>query len=156
VIVVLGCRPRWSTDGRLAGPLGRRVQASAERFARTGGRIVVAGGRTWGGVVEADAMHHELILAGVPVGCVIRERCSLTTRDNARLSRRVLGRLGARRVVLVTCEWHLARATLAFAREGLEVEGLPVHGPGALPTTRVYRALHEWAATRLLLGGVGA
>jgi uncharacterized SAM-binding protein YcdF (DUF218 family) len=154
VIVVLGCRPHWSGDGRLAGALGRRVQVSCDYLGRDEGRIVVSGGRTWGGVVEADAMHHELALRGVPPRWIVRERCSLTTYDNARLAGRLLRRLGAKRVTLVTCEWHLPRAVLFFSREGLGIDGLPVPSPQSPPTTRWYRAVHEWAATRFALGAV--
>jgi uncharacterized SAM-binding protein YcdF (DUF218 family) len=111
--------------------------------------VIVSGGRTWGGVVEADAMRDELVRGGVPAATVVRERCSLTTRDNARLTARLLGRFGADGLTLVTCEWHMPRASALFRREGLVVAARPVPSPSAPPLARCYRAGHEWVSATL-------
>ena len=155
VVVVLGCQPRWSGDGRLTGALGRRVAAARAAYevsASQGapfGRLVVSGGRTWDGVVEADAMRDELVRRGVPASSVLRERCSLSPRDNAWHSAQLLGRLcpaGRQPFTLVTCDWHMRRASALFQREGLSVEPLPVPGPDAPPLARWVRTGREWVS----------
>ncbi len=118
-----------------------------------GGPVVVTGGRTWNGVLEADAMRDDLVRGGVPREAILRERCALTTRGNAQLTAQLLGRLGALRATLVTCDWHMARAALLFRKEGVDVEPLPVLGPVVPSVTRWVRAVHEWGATRLDLAG---
>jgi uncharacterized SAM-binding protein YcdF (DUF218 family) len=100
-------------------------------------------------VVEADAMSDDLVRAGVPKGSIVRERCSLTTRDNARLSSELLRRLGVGRVTLVTCDWHMARAAELFRKEGLEVDPLPAMAPSPRRLARWYRDAYEWVSGRL-------
>lgn len=150
-IVVLGCRPVWSETGCLEGALGRRVHAAGQWFVGKVPKplVVVTGGRTWNGVVEADAMCDELVRLGVDASLIVRERCSLTTRDNARLSGVLLARLRVGRVTIVTCDWHIARASLCFRRESLAVETLPVPSPEIAGFARFRRGVHEWAASRL-------
>jgi uncharacterized SAM-binding protein YcdF (DUF218 family) len=94
-------------------------------------------------------MAEELVSSGVPPKSIVRERCSLTTPDNARLSGRLLRRLGATRLTLVTCAWHMARAAELFRQEGLEVDLLPAGAPDGPPLVRWYRAGHEWVSMRL-------
>jgi uncharacterized SAM-binding protein YcdF (DUF218 family) len=80
---------------------------------------------------------------GVPVERIVRERCSLDTRDNARFAASMLFRRGISSVLLVTCAWHLPRATRLFQAAGLEVEGLGVEPASATLRQRVYRACRE-------------
>jgi uncharacterized SAM-binding protein YcdF (DUF218 family) len=100
-------------------------------------------------VVEADAMREELVRSGVASSRVVRERCSLTTWDNARLSAALLRRFGVGRITLVTCEWHIARAAAFFRGEGLSVDPLPVTSPSIPPLARWVRTSHEWVSLRL-------
>jgi len=113
--------------------------------------VVASGGRRWHGVVEADAMRSELVRAGVPAEAIVRERCSLSTRENARFSAALLGRRGIQRVTVVTCDWHLPRALAAFRRAGLEVEGF------AAPSVTVpwRRRVVRWGRERVLAWAVG-
>jgi uncharacterized SAM-binding protein YcdF (DUF218 family) len=137
-LVVLGCPVRRVEEveegtGRrsaLAGALGRRVRRAATEWGRAAkderedGRpavLVATGGRAWDGAVEADAMAEALVDLGVPAGVIVRERASLHTRDNARFTAAVCARRGIGRVALVTCGWHLPRATMCFEAEGLVV-----------------------------------
>jgi uncharacterized SAM-binding protein YcdF (DUF218 family) len=147
-IVVLGCAVRLDQDGRLGpGALRRRIDAAADAYhLRANDRTVVvaSGGRRWRGGVEADVMARELILRGVPDRVVIRERCSLTTQDNARFSAGILERRGVKGAAIVTCAWHLPRAIDSFARAGLATEPLGARDPKA-PTwaDRIGRAARE-------------
>ena len=149
-IVVLGCRVRLDAGARLApGALARRVEMGARTYLERGDTrtvIVVSGGRRWGDEVEADAMARQLALHGVPAGAIVRERCSLSTRENARFTAEVLGRRGARGATLVTCPWHMARAVALFSRAGVAVEAAPAVGVDAPWPSRAWR----WGVERVL------
>ena len=145
-IVVLGCRvsrsPRSAFD--------RRAVGAVRAFESLGGSVVVAsGGRTWDGVVEADALAERLLAMGVPPESVVRERCSLSTRENAAFSARLLARRGVGNAIVVTCDWHLPRAVALFEREGLVARGFGsgAHEAGWLAVG--YRKGREWVACRL-------
>ena len=132
VVCVLGCRAGSMT-------LARRAKAAAEIYRRRGADLAVAcGGRSWDGVVEADELARMLREGGVPAEAIVRERCSLDTRDNARFAAALLARRGIGRILLVTCTWHLPRAERAFRASGLEVEGVGVDPPEASLLQRIY------------------
>jgi uncharacterized SAM-binding protein YcdF (DUF218 family) len=132
VVCVLGCRADSAT-------LARRAEAAAGIYARRDATLVLAcGGRAWNGLVEADALARMLRDGGVPPDAIVRERCSLDTRDNARFAAAMLGRRGIGRVLLVTCTWHLPRAERAFRAAGLDVEGIGVDPPQPSLLQRLY------------------
>lgn len=156
-VVVLGCRIASASGQTLVGAAGRRARAAAKIARARGAELVVAsGGRSWsrssGGLdrrVEADALCEELVNEGVDASVIERERASRNTRENARLTARLLESHGVRRIALVTCEWHLPRASALFRQEGLEVEAVPVPpGPSTL-RVRAYRVVRERIATRI-------
>ena len=141
VVCVLGCRADSAT-------LARRGRAAAEACLARGATLVVAsGGRAWGGVVEADALARILVARGVPEGAVVRERCSLDTRDNARFTAALLARRGLSAVLLVTCSWHLPRADRLFRMAGVEVEGLGVAPSDPTLQKRAYWRIREVLST---------
>lgn len=141
VVCVLGCRAQSRA-------LARRAKAAAETYFARGATVVVAcGGRSWVGEVEADELARLMIAAGVPPGAIVRERCSLDTRDNARFAASLLRRRGLSRVTLVTCVWHLPRAERAFRAAELEVEGVAVAAPDVGRLERLYRSARERVAT---------
>lgn len=118
-------------------------------------RIVVSGGRIWGGLVEADVLAAGLVREGVPEAALLLERDSRTTRANARCSAQLLQSLGARRVGVVTCDWHLDRALYCFERVGLAAEGVPAPSPALPFSRRTLRQLREqgaWLLDRAILG----
>jgi uncharacterized SAM-binding protein YcdF (DUF218 family) len=122
----------------------RRAQAAAEACLERGAEVAIAcGGRAWAGRVEADGLAERMSALGVPSGTIIRERCSLDTRDNARFAASLLLRRGICEIVLVTCAWHLPRASRLFRAAGLVVVGLPVEPPTSTVLERVYRANRE-------------
>lgn len=105
--------------------------------------VVACGGRAWNGVVEADDLARMMVKQGVPPEAIVRERCSLDTRDNARFAASLLARRGASRVVVITCAWHLPRAERAFRAAGFEVEGVGVESPPPTLWQRFYRRERE-------------
>jgi uncharacterized SAM-binding protein YcdF (DUF218 family) len=143
-LVLLGCRV---TAEGLPGPAARRVTRAAAAY-REGRaeRIVVSGGRAWEGVVEADALAAELETAGVPRSALVLERTSRTTLENARLTAPILVQLGARRVGVVSCDWHLARALWCFRRAGITAEPVPAPSPALPPLRRSLRGAKERGA----------
>jgi len=152
-LVLLGCRV---APGVLSPPAARRVARAAEAY-REGlsTRIVVSGGKCWEGVCEADVLADALVKEGIPETALLLERASLTTRENARESERVLRPFGARRVGVVSCDWHLRRALFCFRRVGLTAEGVPAPSPALPFVRRTLRQLREegtWLLDRALLG----
>jgi uncharacterized SAM-binding protein YcdF (DUF218 family) len=126
------------------------VRAAAEAFGREDCAVIVAsGGRVWDEIVEADAMCEALVRLGVPRERVLRERCSHTTRGNARFTSTLLSRIGIEQVLLVTCDWHMARASAVFRRYGIRIEVSPAPSPPRGVLTRAWRWGREHVAMRL-------
>ncbi|HLV22172.1 MAG TPA: YdcF family protein, partial [Polyangiaceae bacterium] len=139
---MLGCRV-WPV-GRLSEAAARRVARAARAFREQPCVLVVSGGRRWQGECEADAMADALVELGVPAGGILRERCSLSTCENAYYVAELLGR--GRRVGVVSCDWHLPRALLSFRRAGLEPSPLPAPSPALPPLRRLRRSARERAS----------
>ncbi len=110
---------------------------------------MATGGRVWQGVVEADALADELARLGVPANTIVRERRSATTRQNAARSARILRELGADRVILATCDWHMPRAIALFVAQGFVVEAAAAASPPASLARRAWRWGRERAAALL-------
>jgi uncharacterized SAM-binding protein YcdF (DUF218 family) len=158
VLVVLGCMVRLDGEGRMReSPLLRRVRVAASSYhLAAGGQalLIASGGRHWHGHVEADAMAEELVRCGVPRGAIVRERLSMSTRENARFVAESLARRGAGwsgplpcRARLVTSDWHMPRALMLFREAGVDVEGVPVHDPPPAWRRRLWRWGRERALT---------
>lgn len=144
-IVVLG--NGLGTGGTVHPNLLNRLVAARELAdSRPGAPVVVSGGATPDGFVEAEVMRDWLVDNGVSAGRIIVEGRADSTVTNARYSRELLPDAGA--VIVVTSENHVHRAvvdfTLAF---GPEVAGVgapndpPTETPGLLWT---YRDAVNW------------
>jgi uncharacterized SAM-binding protein YcdF (DUF218 family) len=134
-LVLLGCRVLG--PAALAPPATRRAQRALQAF-RAGGfaRILACGGKAWAGVREADALGDYLIEQGVPEAAIERERWSRSTRQNAHYAARLLLPRGQRRVALVTCDWHMARALRCFRGAGFDAQPITTPSP-AVPFAEV-------------------
>ncbi len=141
-IVVLGCRVL---------PSGRPTRAAAKRAARAADayhgavapHIIASGGRRWGRVIEADILREALLQRGVPDASITRELWSLTTHENAIFSAELLHRRGIRRVAVVTCDWHMARAIANFRAAGVDAWPFPSAGIPRSVVGEAYRFGHE-------------
>ena len=144
---MLGCRVRL--DSAPTASLRRRIERAAELFrAGVAERVVMSGGRRWGGIMEAEAMRRHWLALGLDDRAVWLERRSLTTLGNARCCVELLRREGVTRVGVVTCDFHLPRALRHFEAEGVVAAGFsaPAHRP---PVTRLWLWTRELGA-RLL------
>ncbi len=122
-IVVLGCTLRDRVPTRA---LARRLDLGARAYAAgVAARVIVSGGRRWQGEVEGVAMRRALLERGVDARAIVMELCSLTTRENAYFSARLMRQWGAQRAFLATCPWHLPRARRDFERCGVAVVDPP-------------------------------
>jgi uncharacterized SAM-binding protein YcdF (DUF218 family) len=88
-------------------------------------------------VRETDALCAFLARSGIPESALEREIWSRSTRQNAHFAARILLPRGSRRIGLVTCDWHMARALQSFAGAGFDPVALPalaprLHGVAAL------------------------
>jgi SanA protein len=127
-IVVLGCRV--DKRGRAAGALLRRCQRAALAFHDGLGPLVIAcGGRRWHGQAEAAVMRQALLELGVPSDRVLCELHSGTTWGNAVHGAKLLRSLGARKIAVVTCDFHQRRALSLFGRAGFDAVGLSCSSP---------------------------
>jgi uncharacterized SAM-binding protein YcdF (DUF218 family) len=141
-IVVLGCRV---AEGSLSPPAQRRVERGARAFhAGLAERVVVAGGRRWNRAQEAEEFAQELARLGVPDSVVLREDRSLTTAENARFTADLLAPLGAERVGIVTCDWHMPRALWVFGRAGLVATPVAATSPAVTLRKRLARGAYEY------------
>jgi cyclophilin family peptidyl-prolyl cis-trans isomerase len=143
-LVLLGCPV---AAGVMPPPARRRVAHAAEAYARgLSPRVVVSGGRVWEGHVEADRLAEELVRKGVPREALLLERQSRRTRENAKYTAALLEPLGLRRIGLVSCDFHMARALWCFRRTGLEPEPLAVASPKLRFSRRIWRFVREQGA----------
>ena len=115
---------------------GGRVDRAVELF-RAGlvpdGPFVISGGELYPGTSWAELMRNRAVAAGVPAErCVLQDR-SLTTVEDAAYTKGLLP-AGTRTVLLVTSDFHTARAAGEFrALLGPEIEVIPVPSPSSWP-----------------------
>lgn len=144
-IVVLG--NGLNTDGTVHPNLRNRLAAAKSLAdARPTAPVVVSGGATPDGFVEAEVMREWLIDAGLPAARIIVEGRANSTVTNARYSRELLSQAGA--VIVVTSADHVHRAvvdfTLAFGSEVAGV-GAPNDPPTQTPSLLwTYRDAVNW------------
>lgn len=136
-----------NTDGTVHPNLRNRLAAAKSLAdARPTAPVVVSGGATPDGFVEAEVMRDWLVDNGVSAGRILVEDRANSTVTNARYSRELLPDAGA--VIVVTSENHIHRAvvdfTLAFGTEVAGV-GAPNDPPTAMPGLLwTYRDAVNW------------
>lgn len=135
VIVLLGGAlmpsvPGWRPQSNL-GDTGDRVVLAARLY--TLGKapkiLYTAGSFSGRRPTEAEDGAKLLEQWGVPVGALVLESDSRTTRENARYSLPILRELGAKKVLLLSSSWHLPRALVNFQaeakRQQMDIEFIP-------------------------------
>lgn len=95
--------------------------------------VVLSGGQGPGeAITEAECMRRALVRRGVDESRLYPEERSTSTQENLRYSRAILEKLGvdpARRVAIVTSDFHLCRARLMW---GGDTAAVPAHLPSTL------------------------
>lgn len=122
--VVLGARVY--PDGQPSPALVDRVRVGVELL-RGGAAtaLLLSGGTPDGRPAEADVMARLARELGAPAEALWLEPASRSTHENALQSARLLRERGVTSVWLVTCDFHVARASAQFRRAGLEVTAVP-------------------------------
>lgn len=144
VAVVLGARvfedgtPSDALRGRVA--LG--VQLLQEGRASA---LLFSGGTPDRRPAEAHVARELALAAGAPADRLLVEASSRSTFENARESAALLRARGETEAILVTCDFHLLRATSHFVAHGLRVYPVPSPRPLA-PGERAAATAREAAA----------
>ncbi|WP_010631567.1 YdcF family protein [Sporolactobacillus vineae] len=131
VIVMLGGgategTPDLNGTGQLSGDAANRLLMTYRLYQKTGLPIIASGGKVYpDSGREADIARRELIALGVPKGKVIAENQSLTTRQNAVNTEKILKQRRFVRPVLVTSAFHMPRAVRNFQKVGAQVIPYP-------------------------------
>ena len=89
----------------------------------TGGNVSFLGGSA--AMNEAQAAELMLQEWGIPKSAILTETKSQNTHENATETRKILDRLGIRRVLLVTSAYHMPRAVAVFHKAGVDVVPCP-------------------------------
>lgn len=85
------------------------------------------------GTSEAGVMAQELqLFFNVPTKWI--EEKAKTTKENAQFTQQILAKLGVKKIVLVTNQWHMQRARFLFEQQGFDVLPASV-GAGITPET---------------------
>jgi uncharacterized SAM-binding protein YcdF (DUF218 family) len=136
----------------------RRIEATAALYANCTARgaactVIVSGGNPQRHIQsEADNYRPYLVARGVPPRALVLENRSLTTYENAKYTRAILGNGHYESVILVTSAYHLPRALLDFRRFGVTVIPFASNQRALVPTLTPRWAhlvntavvLHEW------------
>jgi uncharacterized SAM-binding protein YcdF (DUF218 family) len=122
----------------LGGGSHDRPERAAELFRQQAApRILVSG------LGDGKIYRRSLIEVGVPAGAIQMEDQSRTSRENAIFTVKLLRRLGARHVIIVTSWYHSRRALACFEHYGPEIEFY------SCPSYSGY-ARADWARGRLM------
>ena len=153
VIIVLGAQVK--EDGTPSVALERRLTAALNSYREKRQILIVCGAQ--GGDeprAEGDVMREWLLAQGVPETDVIAETSSFNTRENLRYARAIMQERGLSQALVVTSDYHVARA-LALCRQ----EGIPATGKGSPSKPEYFIKNHlreglSWVKlwTQMLLG----
>jgi len=118
-IIVLGS-PVDAEGNPTPTQLARVTEAVREYERGIAPRLIVTGGSTRYGYVEANVMGRTAEAQGVPASSIFRETEALDTIHNACNSARIMQAHGWRSAEVISSDSHLPRAGLIFSREPLE------------------------------------
>lgn len=152
-IIVLGS-PADSEGNPTPEQLARVTEAVHEYERGIAPRLIVTGGRTQYGFVEAQVMARTAEAQGVPSSSILQEPNARDTIENACYSTRLMKVHGWRSAEVVSASTHLPRAALIFSHTPLEwrTHAAPPLEPGSDPSvafevlkTLRYLVYSQWA-----------
>ncbi|WP_137638199.1 YdcF family protein [Loigolactobacillus binensis] len=82
--------------------------------------ILVSGGAIHTSAIEADVMAQGLIARGIPRAAILRERHARHTGENFSLAQPLLVRRQLLRAIVVTCAWHMRKASFYAHKAGIQ------------------------------------
>ncbi len=143
-----------SADGALSDSSLRRAVQGIRLYKKGLVPLLVLSGGGARGTREAEIRAELAREMGVPRSAIVLLTNASTTREEAAEAARLLLSRGTRHVLVVTDPLHMARARVAFAAEGFEVEAAPTSRPRISQSPggrlRLGRTLaEEWLATLL-------
>ena len=111
ILVVLG--NRMNDDGTFSSIMMERLNKTLA-VANDYDKIIVTGGvaNPNAGIAEGDMMCQWLIENGVPMGKIVVENRSHTTKENAKYSAPIIKGLGTNDVTLLSSAYHIDRKIL--------------------------------------------
>jgi len=116
-VIVLGAQVRGEIPSKI---LYNRIMTAYEYL--TGNpqsKVIVSGGQGEGEFIsEAECMRRVLVQKGIDENRIIKEEGSTNTDENIRHSLKLAGR--DRRIVIVTCNFHIYRAIAIARKQGAE------------------------------------
>ena len=119
-ILVLGCAVR--DDGSPSAMLHDRLRRSVELFeAGVSDRLLMSGDHGQKEYDEVDTMKHFAVDAGIPSECVFMDHAGFSTYESMY---RALEIFQAKKVLIVTQEYHLYRAVYIARQLGLDAYGV--------------------------------
>jgi uncharacterized SAM-binding protein YcdF (DUF218 family) len=129
-IIVLGSPVDWEGNPTPA-QLARVTEAVHEYERGVAPRLIVTGGSTNHGFIEAQVMARTAESMGVPQSSIYQETEALNTIQNACYSARIMKSQGWRSAEVVSGASHLPRAGLIFSRIPMEwrTHAAPSLGP---------------------------
>ena len=122
VIIVLGAQVK--EDGTPSVALERRLTAALESYLADPQLIIVCGAQGANEPrSEGDVMREWLIARGVPENDVAAETESYNTRENLRNAKAIMDSRNLTRALVVTSDYHVARALELCRQTGIEAAG---------------------------------
>jgi uncharacterized SAM-binding protein YcdF (DUF218 family) len=118
-IIVLGS-PVDSDGNPTPQQLAHVVEGVREYMRGVAPRIIVTGGPTRHGFVEADVMARVAESQGIPESAVFVEPRAMDTIENACYSDRIMKAHGWRSAEVVSSAYHLPRAAMIFGRRPMQ------------------------------------
>ena len=122
VIIVLGAQVK--EDGTPSVALERRLTAALDTY-RVDPQTVICCGAQGSNepAAEGDVMRAWLIERGVRAEDVIAETKSFNTRENLRYARKIMEEKGLSQALIVTSDYHVARALALCGQVGISATG---------------------------------
>ncbi|MCI7736689.1 MAG: YdcF family protein [Clostridiales bacterium] len=122
VIIVLGAQVK--EDGTPSEALRRRMIAALEVYQEKRQTIIVCGAQGSNEPrAEGDVMRDWLIAQGVHEEDIVAETASFNTRQNLEYAKAIMEHRGLSRALIVTSDYHVARALRLCAQTGIEATG---------------------------------
>lgn len=123
VILVLGAQVK--VDGSLSVALHRRLTLARDEYLQSPQLIITCGGQGENEpAAEGEVMRDWLIAQGVPPEDVIAEAKSTSTRENLSYAKRFMEERGFSQALVVTSDYHVARALALCKGLGIEATGV--------------------------------